>query len=85
MDKDFRRKYKKMRCGLLHLLLIVGGKFHYTVLSSTERGRRSFSSDLDASLITAPVKRSPSTFNLRTEELIEVNLPLLFRPLMRKR
>ncbi|EGI65618.1 hypothetical protein G5I_05881 [Acromyrmex echinatior] len=62
-----------MRCGLLHLLLIVG-----------ERGRRSFSSDLDASLITAPVKRSPSTFNLRTEELIEVNLPLLFRPLMRK-
>ncbi|XP_018316331.1 uncharacterized protein [Mycetomoellerius zeteki] len=25
MDKDFRRKYKKMRCGLLHLLLIVGG------------------------------------------------------------
>ncbi|KYM82703.1 hypothetical protein ALC53_06878, partial [Atta colombica] len=50
-----------------------------------ERGRRNFSSDLDASLITAPVKRSPSTFNLRTEELIEVNLPLLFRPLMRKR
>lgn len=87
MDKDFRRKYKKMRCGLLHLLLIVGGKFHYTVLSSTERGRRSFSSDLDASLIIAPVRRSPSTFNLRTEELIEVNLPLLpllFRPLMRK-
>ncbi|KYM98385.1 hypothetical protein ALC62_10909 [Cyphomyrmex costatus] len=62
-----------MRCGLLHLLLIVG-----------ERGRRSFSSDLDASLITAPVRRSPSTFNLRTEKLIEVNLPLLFRPLMRK-
>ncbi|XP_018048516.1 PREDICTED: uncharacterized protein LOC108687327 [Atta colombica] len=25
MDKDFRRKYKKMRYGLLHLLLIVGG------------------------------------------------------------
>lgn len=25
MDKDFRRKYGKMRCTLLHLLLIVGG------------------------------------------------------------
>lgn len=25
MDNDFCRKYKKMRCGLLHLLLIVGG------------------------------------------------------------
>lgn len=25
MDKDFRRDYRKMRCALLHLLLIVGG------------------------------------------------------------
>lgn len=33
MDKDFRRDYKKMQCALLHLLLIVGGKFHQAVLS----------------------------------------------------
>ncbi|XP_072759490.1 neural cell adhesion molecule L1 isoform X1 [Anoplolepis gracilipes] len=25
MDKDYRRDYRKMRCALLHLLLIVGG------------------------------------------------------------
>lgn len=66
MDKDFCRKYKKMRCGLLHLLLIVGGKFHYTVLSSMGEG--GFSSDLDASPIIAPARRSPTTSNLRTEE-----------------
>lgn len=33
MDKDFRRDYRKMRCALLHLLLIVGGKFHQAALS----------------------------------------------------
>jgi len=81
MDKDFRRKYKKMRCGLLHLLLIVGGKFHYTVLSLTGRER---GSDLDASPIIVSVRRSPSISNLRMEELIEVNLPLLFRLWMRR-
>lgn len=29
MDKDCRRKCRRMRCALLHLLLIVGGKFHH--------------------------------------------------------
>lgn len=72
MDKDFRRKYKKMRCGLLHLLLIVGGKFHCTVLSSAGRGWRVSREIWMPRRITAPARRSPSTS--RKEELIEVNL-----------